>query len=127
MLLKLLRHYARGMVTVARDLRFAIVQDADIRLFESICGREHVKTTEIDNYSTDWMKVFKGILSCDAGFILEDLDNKIAPYGYMMPLDLGAKGSCMIGGNVATSAGGIRLLRYGSLHAHLLGLTAVSF
>ncbi|EPB66357.1 FAD linked oxidase protein [Ancylostoma ceylanicum] len=63
------------------------------------------------------------ILNCDAGFILEELDNKLAPHGYMMPLDLGAKGSCMIGGNVATSAGGIRLLRYGSLHAHLLGLT----
>lgn len=44
---------------------------------------------------------------------------------YMMPFDLGAKGSCLIGGNVATSAGGIRLLRYGSLHAHLLGLTVV--
>ncbi|KAJ1358567.1 hypothetical protein KIN20_017032 [Parelaphostrongylus tenuis] len=31
----------------------------------------------------------------------------------------------MVGGNVATSAGGIRLLRYGSIHAHLLGLTVV--
>ncbi|VDN21580.1 unnamed protein product [Cylicostephanus goldi] len=42
-----------------------------------------------------------------------------------MPFDLGAKGSCMIGGNIATCAGGLRLLRYGSLHAHLLGLTVV--
>jgi hypothetical protein len=33
----------------------------------------------------------------------------------MMPLDLGAKGSCMIGGNAATNAGGLRLLRYGRL------------
>ncbi|KHJ89030.1 FAD linked oxidase protein [Oesophagostomum dentatum] len=64
MLLKLLRHYARGVATVARDPRFATVQDADLRLFESICGREHVKTTEIDNYSTDWMKVFKGKPVC---------------------------------------------------------------
>lgn len=30
-----------------------------------------------------------------------------------MPLDLGAKGSCQIGGNVSTNAGGLRLLRYG--------------
>ncbi|VDM58991.1 unnamed protein product, partial [Angiostrongylus costaricensis] len=44
---------------------------------------------------------------------------------YMMPFDLGAKGSCMVGGNVATCAGGLRLLRYGSIHAHLLGLTVV--
>ncbi|CAI4222322.1 unnamed protein product [Auanema sp. JU1783] len=66
-----------------------------------------------------------GVLTCDAGFVLEELDQKISKKGYMMPFDLGAKGSCMIGGNIATCAGGIRLLRYGSLHAHLLGLTAV--
>ena len=43
-----------------------------------------------------------------------------------MPLDLGAKGSCHIGGNLATNAGGVRLLRYGSLHGSVLGLEAVS-
>lgn len=42
-----------------------------------------------------------------------------------MPLDLGAKGSCHIGGNVSTNAGGIRLLRYGSLHGSVLGVEAV--
>lgn len=43
-----------------------------------------------------------------------------------MPLDLGAKGSCHIGGNVATNAGGLRLLRYGSLRGTVLGLEVVS-
>lgn len=38
-----------------------------------------------------------------------------------MPLDLGAKGSCQIGGNVSTNAGGLRLIRYGSLHGSVLG------
>ena len=38
-----------------------------------------------------------------------------------MPLDLGAKGSCQIGGNVSTNAGGLRLIRYGSLHGNILG------
>jgi len=42
-----------------------------------------------------------------------------------MPIDLGAKGSCQIGGNVATNAGGLRLLRYGSLHGTVLGLEVV--
>jgi FAD/FMN-containing dehydrogenase len=42
-----------------------------------------------------------------------------------MPLDLGAKGSCQIGGNVSTNAGGLRLLRYGSLHGNVLGLEVV--
>jgi D-2-hydroxyglutarate dehydrogenase len=45
--------------------------------------------------------------------------------GFIMPLDLGAKGSCQIGGNAATNAGGIRYLRYGSLHGSILGLEAV--
>ncbi len=43
----------------------------------------------------------------------------------MMPLDLGAKGSCHIGGNISTNAGGLRLLRYGSLHGNVLGLEVV--
>jgi FAD/FMN-containing dehydrogenase len=42
-----------------------------------------------------------------------------------MPLDLGAKGSCQIGGNISTNAGGLRFLRYRSMHANVLGLEAV--
>ncbi|KAF9973151.1 hypothetical protein BGZ65_009418, partial [Modicella reniformis] len=66
-----------------------------------------------------------GALVCDAGCILEVLDNYLAERGYIMPLDLGAKGSCHIGGNVATNAGGLRLLRYGSLHGTVLGLEVI--
>ncbi|POM80509.1 D-2-hydroxyglutarate dehydrogenase, mitochondrial precursor [Phytophthora palmivora] len=66
-----------------------------------------------------------GILVCEAGCILENLDNHVAKHGYMMPLDLGAKGTCQIGGNVSTNAGGLRLLRYGSLHGTVLGVEAV--
>ncbi|KAG0331580.1 hypothetical protein BG000_010766 [Podila horticola] len=66
-----------------------------------------------------------GALVSDAGCILEVLDNYLAERGYIMPLDLGAKGSCHIGGNVATNAGGLRLLRYGSLHGTVLGLEVV--
>lgn len=43
------------------------------------------------------------------------------PFRFIMPLDLGAKGSCQIGGNVSTNAGGLRLVRYGSLHGSVLG------
>ncbi|GMT15097.1 hypothetical protein PFISCL1PPCAC_6394 [Pristionchus fissidentatus] len=66
-----------------------------------------------------------GVLTLDSGFILADADNRLAEHGFMMPLDLGAKGSCQIGGCVAAGAGGIRLLKYGSLHSHLLGCTMV--
>ncbi|XP_068634992.1 probable D-2-hydroxyglutarate dehydrogenase, mitochondrial isoform X2 [Aristolochia californica] len=66
-----------------------------------------------------------GILICEAGCILEKLDNFLANQGFMMPLDLGAKGSCQIGGNVSTNAGGIHFVRYGSLHGNILGLEVV--
>jgi FAD/FMN-containing dehydrogenase len=66
-----------------------------------------------------------GVLVVDAGCILEVADNFLAENGYIFPLDLGAKGSCHIGGNVATNAGGLRLLRYGSLHGSVLGIEAV--
>ena len=41
------------------------------------------------------------------------------------PFDLGAKGSCLIGGCVATHAGGIHLIQHGPLRAYVLGLEAV--
>ncbi|KAF4572774.1 FAD-binding Oxidoreductase/Transferase Type 4 [Pleurotus pulmonarius] len=66
-----------------------------------------------------------GILVADAGCILQSLTDYIAPHHHIMPLDLGAKGSCHIGGNVATNAGGLRLLRYGSLHGSVLGIEVV--
>ena len=66
-----------------------------------------------------------GTLVVDAGCILEVVDHFLAEKNHIFPLDLGAKGSCQIGGNVATNAGGLRLLRYGSLHGNVLGLEAV--
>ena len=68
-----------------------------------------------------------GILVCQAGCVLEKVDNwlQAQELPHVMPLDLGAKGSCQIGGNVATNAGGVRYLRYGSLHGSVLGIEAV--
>ncbi|KAK0621171.1 hypothetical protein B0T17DRAFT_508544 [Bombardia bombarda] len=66
-----------------------------------------------------------GTLVAGAGCILEVADQFLASKGYIFPLDLGAKGSCQIGGNLSTNAGGLRLLRYGSLHGTVLGIEAV--
>ena len=66
-----------------------------------------------------------GILVADAGVILEVADNYLAERKHLFPLDLGAKGSCQLGGTVATNAGGLRLLRYGSMHGNILGIEAV--
>ncbi|XP_052228670.1 D-2-hydroxyglutarate dehydrogenase, mitochondrial-like isoform X2 [Dreissena polymorpha] len=71
------------------------------------------------------LDALSGILTCQAGCILGNLNDHVSQHNLIMPLDLGAKGSCHIGGNLATNAGGIRLLRYGSLHGSVLGLEAV--
>ena len=75
------------------------------------------KVEEIDPVS--------GILVAQAGCVLEQLNQTLEEHRLMMPLDLGAKGSCQLGGNLSTNAGGLRLLRYGSLRGTVLGVEAV--
>lgn len=62
-----------------------------------------------------------GVIVCQSGCILQELDHALGEHGLRMPLDLAPKGSCHIGGNVSTNAGGLRVLRYGSLHGSVLG------
>lgn len=66
-----------------------------------------------------------GILVSDAGVVMEIADNYLKERGHLFPLDLGAKGSAQLGGVVSTNAGGLRLLRYGSMHGNVLGIEAV--
>ncbi len=49
----------------------------------------------------------------EAGVIHQDLQEYLRPLGYQWPVDLASKGSCQIGGNLATNAGGLRVIRYG--------------
>lgn len=67
-----------------------------------------------------------GIAACESGCILENLDAKARESGLVVPIDLGAKSSCHIGGNISTNAGGLRVIRYGNLHGSVLGVEAVS-
>lgn len=64
-------------------------------------------------------------ISCEAGCVLEALNEAASGHQLQIPLDLGAKGSCMIGGNLATNAGGLRVIKFGSLHNALLGMEVV--
>jgi FAD/FMN-containing dehydrogenase len=61
----------------------------------------------------------------EAGCILAELKDAIADKGMFFPLALGAQGSCRIGGNVSTNAGGINVLRYGMTRELVLGLEVV--
>lgn len=60
-----------------------------------------------------------------AGCILQTVQQEIEDKGLLFPLDLGARGSCTIGGNVSTNAGGINVIRYGMMRELVLGLEAV--
>ncbi|GBG68855.1 hypothetical protein CBR_g3549 [Chara braunii] len=66
-----------------------------------------------------------GILTCEAGCTLGDVDAFLEEKGHTMPWDFGSRKTCQIGGNVSTNAGGIHFLRYGSLRALVLGLEVV--
>lgn len=67
----------------------------------------------------------EGVAVVDAGVILQTLQEAVAREDMMLPIDLGARGSCTIGGNVATNAGGVNVLRYGMMRNLVLGLEAV--
>jgi FAD/FMN-containing dehydrogenase len=66
-----------------------------------------------------------GTCCVQAGAVLQAVNDALASTGMCFPLDLGARGSCTIGGNVATNAGGINVLRYGMMRSLVLGLEAV--
>ena len=61
----------------------------------------------------------------EAGCILENIQKEAAAAGLYFPLDLGARGSCQIGGNLSTNAGGLNVVRYGTARALCLGLEVV--
>lgn len=64
-------------------------------------------------------------VTVQAGIVLQQLQNKMIEEEQLFPLDLGAKGSCMIGGNIASNAGGLQALRYGIMRNLVLGLEVV--
>lgn len=64
-------------------------------------------------------------ITVEAGCILADVQRIAAENNCLFPLSLGAEGSCQIGGNLATNAGGINVLRYGNARDLVLGLEVV--
>ena len=64
-------------------------------------------------------------LTADAGVILAEIQQAARKVGRYFPLSLGAEGSCTIGGNLATNAGGTGVLRYGNTRDLTLGLEVV--
>jgi len=69
---------------------------------------------------------FNRTMTVDAGCILHDIQQAAAGQGMLFPLSLAAEGSCTIGGNLATNAGGTGVLRYGNTRELCLGLEVVT-
>ncbi|MCB2023212.1 MAG: FAD-binding oxidoreductase [Ottowia sp.] len=67
-----------------------------------------------------------GTVTVEAGCILQNLQQTVADAGLLFPLSLAAEGSCTIGGNLGTNAGGTGVLRYGNARDLCLGLEVVN-
>ncbi len=64
-------------------------------------------------------------LTAEAGCVLAAIQQAAADAGRLFPLSLGAEGSCQIGGNLSTNAGGVNVLRYGNTRDLVLGVEVV--
>ena len=62
----------------------------------------------------------------ESGLILSDLKQYLDKENLYFPIDLSSSGSCMIGGNIATNAGGINALKYGSMKDNIIGVEVVT-
>jgi len=88
-------------------------------------GNELILSTELLNEIENFDSL-NGILTCGAGCILTDIQSYLQKQNHIPPIDIGSKGTCQIGGNIATNAGGSYYYRFGSLHANVLGMEVVT-
>jgi (R)-2-hydroxyglutarate---pyruvate transhydrogenase len=116
---KILRYCNENMLAVVPQGGNSGLVGGSVPVFDEIV----VSMSKMNNIRS--FDEISGILVADAGVILETADSFVRERNHIFPLDLGAKGSCQIGGNVSTNAGGLRFLRYGSLHGNVLGIEAV--
>ena len=65
-------------------------------------------------------------MTVEAGCVLQNLQDAAEKAGFLFPLSLAAEGSCTIGGNLATNAGGTQVVRYGNARELCLGLEVVT-
>jgi FAD/FMN-containing dehydrogenase len=83
-------------------------------------GEVALSLTRLDRIEA--LDAIGGTAVVQAGVTLERLQSAAEETGWFFPLDLGARGSCQLGGNAATNAGGNRVLRFGMMRNLVLGL-----
>ncbi|WP_371734579.1 FAD-binding oxidoreductase [Allopusillimonas soli] len=81
----------------------------------NLARMRHVRSVDVDNHT----------MEVEAGCVLADIQALAAQHGLLYPISLGSEGSCQIGGNISTNAGGTGVLRYGNTRENILGLEVV--
>jgi len=124
---------ARSTQEVSRAMAICHAHNQRVIAHGGLTGLVHGSDTSPDDVviSLERMNLIEEIDPIDrtavvqAGVILQTLQEAADAQGLMYPLDLGGRGSCTIGGNIATNAGGNRVIRYGMTRDMILGLEAV--
>jgi FAD/FMN-containing dehydrogenase len=93
----------------------AVARQNEAELVVSLERLDAIRNIDPDNYS----------MVVEAGCVLETAKRAAEAQDRLLPITFGAQGSCRIGGNVATNAGGVNVLRYGMTRDLVLGLELV--
>ena len=72
------------------------------------------KVLEVDSFNQS--------IIVESGCILQNIQNTAEEHGLLFPLSLSAEGTCQIGGNVSTNAGGVNVLKYGMARDQVMGI-----
>lgn len=108
-----------GAAVVCQGGRTGVVGAADAGTNDIVLSLERMnRILEIDPDSMT--------MTVEAGCILQIAQDAAEAHDLVLPLDLGARGTATIGGNIATNAGGLRVLRWGMMRDMVLGLEAVT-
>jgi len=91
----------------------------------AIAGKDEIVLSLERMNRIDAVDVINRTLTVEAGVPLQKVQEVAAQADLLFPLDLGARGSCTIGGNLSTNAGGNSVIRYGMMREQLLGIEAV--
>ncbi|HTX25104.1 MAG TPA: FAD-binding oxidoreductase [Steroidobacteraceae bacterium] len=110
--------HARGQPVVPQGGRTNLVEGTVSSPEEIILSLERMNRIERVDVPGRTMRV-------EAGVILQRAQEEAERHELMFPLDLGARGSCTIGGNISTNAGGVRVVRFGMMRSLVLGIEAV--
>ena len=118
-----------AILKLAHEERIAIVpQGGNTGL---VGGQTPLETGTELVLSLERMKAIRAVdaagntLTADAGATLKSVQDAAAAVNRLFPLSLAAEGTCQIGGNIATNAGGVHVLRYGTMRDLVLGIEAV--